>query len=248
VVVVTGASRGIGLATARALADAGAVPVMVARHEARLVESATSVGDPSLAIAADVSDPRSVQRLFAAVDDRYGRLDGLVNNAAVAWPHRVEEVTDDQLQAEVGTNLVGPVLTARAAVPLMRRSGGGDIVNISTESAHDPFPFLALYAATKAGMEVLTEGLARELRAEPIRVCLLVAGRTAGGEFTAAWPADKLRQAQQAWDDLGFRERTSGDAPQPAERVAEAVVFVVSRPAGTMIDRLSVRAHAATAG
>jgi NAD(P)-dependent dehydrogenase (short-subunit alcohol dehydrogenase family) len=106
------------------------------------------------------------------VAERHGRLDGLVNNAAVAWPHRVEDVTDEELQAEVGTNLVGPLLTARVAVPAIRRSGGGDIVNISTESARDPFPFLALFAATKAGMEVLTEGLARELRAEPIRVTL----------------------------------------------------------------------------
>ncbi|MCW2614500.1 MAG: short-chain dehydrogenase/reductase [Frankiales bacterium] len=243
VVLVTGASRGIGLATARAVADAGGTPVLVARDEDRLRKAAAEVGPSAVALPADVSDSGSVTRLLDAVDTRLGRLDAVVNNAAVAWPHRVEDVTDAQLAAEVGTNLVGPLLVIRAALPLLRRSGGGTIVNVSTESVRDPFPFLALYAATKAGLEVLTEGLARELRGEPVRVCLLVAGRTGGGGFTAHWPADVRREAEAAWDAQGYRARTSGTVAQPPERVAEAVLLMITQPPGSVVDHVSVRAH-----
>lgn len=210
---------------------------------AALEQAVVAVGGGAVALTADVSDPDAVRRLMQQVEQQLGRLDGLVNNAAVAWPHRLEDVTDAQIAAEVGTNLVGPLLMARQALPLLRRDGGGTIVNISTESAHDPFPYLALYAATKAGMEVLTQGLAQELRGEPVRVCLLVAGRTSGGGFTDHWPVDVQRQAAAEWDRLGYRARVSGTAPQPPERVAEAVVFVLTRPEGTVVDRLSVRSH-----
>jgi NAD(P)-dependent dehydrogenase (short-subunit alcohol dehydrogenase family) len=227
---------------------AGATPVLVARSADRLHAAAREVGDESLAVVCDVSDSRSVAEMFETVQRRHGRVDGLVNNAAVAWPHRIEDVTEAEVAAEIGTNFAGPLWTSRAAVPLLRQAGGGDIVNISTESVRDPFPYLGLYAATKAGMEVLTEALARELRDEPIRVCLLVAGRTSGGEFTAHWPAQARRTAEEVWDREGYRARVSGTTPQPPERVAAAVVFVLSQPAGSTIDRISVRSHPASTG
>jgi meso-butanediol dehydrogenase/(S,S)-butanediol dehydrogenase/diacetyl reductase len=243
VVLVTGASRGIGLAVAKAVCAAGGIAVLVARDAERLAAAAGPLGEQAVALAADVSDSAAVTRLMAEVDVRFGRLDGVVNNAAVAWPHRVEDVTDEQLAVEVGTNLLAPVLVIRAALPLLRRDGGGTIVNISTESVRDPFPYLVLYAATKAGLEVLTEGLARELRDEPVRVCLLVAGRTSGGAFTGDWPEDLRAQAEQAWDRQGYRARTSGTVPQPPERVAESVLLMLTQPPGSVIDRVSVRAH-----
>lgn len=243
VVLVTGASRGIGLAVATAVCEAGGTAVLVARDRERLAAAAAPLGDRAVALAADVSDSDAVNALLAEVEGRFDRLDGVVNNAAVAWPHRVEDVTDAQLAVEVGTNLVAPVLVVRAALPLLRRDGGGTIVNISTESVRDPFPYLVLYAATKAGLEVLTEGLARELRGEPVRVCLLVAGRTSGGAFTGDWPEDLRRQAEDAWDRQGYRARTSGTVPQPPERVAEAVLLMLSQPPGSVVDRVSVRAH-----
>lgn len=243
VVLVTGASRGIGLAIAQAVCDAGGTAVLVARDVERLRAAAVPLGGRAVALAGDVSDSGAVARLMAEVGARFGRLDGVVNNAAVAWPHLVEEVSDEQLAAEVGTNLVGPVLVIRAALPLLRRDGGGTIINISTESVRDPFPYLVLYAATKAGLEVLTEGLARELRDEPVRVCLLVAGRTSGGAFTDHWSADLRQRAEHAWDSEGYRARTSGTVPQSPERVAAAALLMLTAPAGSVVDRISVRAH-----
>jgi meso-butanediol dehydrogenase/(S,S)-butanediol dehydrogenase/diacetyl reductase len=243
VVLITGASRGIGLSVAAGVCAAGGTAVMVARDPERLTAAAGPLGERAVPLPADVSDSPSVGRLIAEVGARFGRLDGVVNNAAVAWPHRIEDVTDEQLTAEVGTNLVAPILLTRAALPLLRRDGGGTIVNISTESVRDPFPYLVLYAATKAGLEVLTEGLARELRDEPVRVCLLVAGRTSGGAFTGHWPEDLRRQAEEAWDRQGYRARTSGTVPQPPQRVAEAVLLMLTQPPGSVVDHISVRAH-----
>ena len=100
-----------------------------------------------------------MRRAFADVASRLGAPDILVNNAAICLLHRIEEMTDADAQREVATNLMGPLWCARAAIPHMRAAGRGDIVNISSESVRLPFPYLSLYAATKAGLETLSEGL-----------------------------------------------------------------------------------------
>lgn len=76
-----------------------------------------------------------------------------------------------------------------------------------------------------------------------MRVCLLVAGRTSGGEFTGRWPAEVSLQAEAAWNSQGYRARTSGTVPQPPERVAEAVLFLLTQPPGSVVDHIAVRAH-----
>jgi len=243
VVAITGASRGIGLAIAAGAAQAGARVALLARDTARLSAAAKEIGDAARAIPADISDPSAVRAAFAAIDQEFGRLDVLVNNAAVAWPHTVADATDEQLHAEVGTNLLAPLYTIRAAIPLLRRSGGGDIINVSTESVTNPFPHLLVYAATKAALETLSAGLIHELSADGIRVTILRAGRTEGGELRLRWDEQARLRAEADWDALGYRARVSGSAGQPPERVADAVVFVASRPQGTMIDVINVRAH-----
>src|SRR6266480_3438483 len=127
VAVVTGASRGIGAVIAAGLAAEGASVALLARDKDRLTAAAEAIGELAVAVPTDVSDPDSVRDAFAAVADRFGRLDVLVNNAAVAWPHTVEAAADEQLQAEVGTNLLGPLYAIRAAVPLLRATSGGHV-------------------------------------------------------------------------------------------------------------------------
>ena len=241
VAAVTGASRGIGLTIARGLATAGATVALLSRPSEHLDTAAAAIGDGALAIPIDVGDPESVRAAFAQVRERFGRLDVLVNNAAVGWPHRVEDVPDDELMAEVMTNFVGPILTARSAIPLLRVSEDGHIFNISTESVANPFPYLVLYAAVKAGLEVLTHGLASELASDGIRCTVIRVGRTEGGEFRLHWDPERRHAAEATWAKLGFRP--TGAVGQSPERVSEAIVFALTRPKGSVVDVIHVRAH-----
>ena len=244
VIAVTGGARGIGLAITQGLVALDAAVVMLGRDSETLAARSKELGDRAIPCQCDVASPESVNAAFAVIEKRFGLLDGLINNAAVGWPHRIEEITDGELITEVGTNLVGPILTTRAAVPLLRRSRDPHIINISSESSHDPFPYLVLYAATKSALETLTAGLHHELWEDGIRVTLLRVGQTQGGGFRLGWEPERRAQAEQAWQDLGFKARVAGGAVgQSVERVAEAVAYVLSQPAGSVVDVLNVRAH-----
>ncbi|MGX1675509.1 SDR family oxidoreductase [Streptomyces sp. NPDC055400] len=240
--LVTGASQGVGLAVARALAAAGVRVGLLARPGHALDEAAKELGKAGLPLPADLCDPDEVRAAFAAVRHEFGGLDYLVNNAATARPHRIEDLADAQLGREVGTNLLGPLYTVREAVPLLRRSGVAHIVNLSSESTADPYPYLLVYAATKSALETLTRGLAHELRPDGIRCTLLRVGQTATG-FKSDWDPGQLEKAMNAWEAGGFLARVSGAAPQSPERVAEALLFVLQQTGGSVVGELSVRAY-----
>ncbi|WP_432198201.1 SDR family oxidoreductase [Streptomyces sp. bgisy027] len=208
----------------------------------RLDETAKEFGEAGLPLPADLCDPDDVRAAFAALRREFGSLDYLVNNAATARPHRIEDTDDAQLDREVGTNLLGPLYTVREAVPLLRRSDMAHIVNLSSESTADPYPFLLVYAATKSALETLTRGLAQELRPDGIRCTLLRVGQTATG-FKDAWDPEQLEKALHAWTAGGFRARVSGVTPQSPERVAEALLFVLRQTSDSIVGELSVRAY-----
>jgi NAD(P)-dependent dehydrogenase (short-subunit alcohol dehydrogenase family) len=240
--VVTGASRGTGLAIARALAAEGVRIGMLARPSPALDAAADELGKAGLALPADLSEPDHVRRAFAAVRREFGGLDILVNNAAIARPHRVEDTDDEDLRIEVGTNLLGPLYATREAVPLLRRSATSHLINISSESTGDPFPYLLVYAATKAALETLTHGLAQELRPDGIRCTLLRIGQTET-TFKDDWDPEQRERALLAWAQGGFGARVSGAAPQPPERVSEAVLFALKQTGGSIVSELSVRSY-----
>jgi NAD(P)-dependent dehydrogenase (short-subunit alcohol dehydrogenase family) len=217
--------------------------VLFARTDDSLRDAASTLGAHAHAISMDVTDPASVRAAFGRIEERFGRLDALVNNAAVAWPARLEHTTDEQLIAQLHTNLLGPMLTIRSAIPLLRKAPAGHIVNVSSESAHEPFPLLGPYAATKAGLEVLSQALVHELAGDGIRVTLLCSGRTSGGGFTAGWGDDVRAAAYATWEAGGYIARVAGIDSQAPERIAEAVRFVVDQPADSMIDVIHVRAR-----
>ncbi|MBI3105985.1 MAG: glucose 1-dehydrogenase [Candidatus Rokubacteria bacterium] len=175
VAVVTGASRGIGRAVAEALGAAGyAVVVNFASRAAEAeaaVAAVASAGGSALAVQADVSDPAAVERLFAAVDARFGRLDALVNNAGIALrAPRLTDIDDEAWRRTMAVNLDGAFFCTRAAVPRLRAAGGGRIVNVSSGAAHTGGGIGAHYAASKAGMLALTAKAARELARDGIAV------------------------------------------------------------------------------
>ncbi|WP_374669073.1 SDR family oxidoreductase [Ramlibacter sp.] len=179
VLLVTGASRGIGAAVARLAAARGwAVAVNYAQRAdaaQALVADIEAAGGRAIAVQADVADEAQVLRLFREVDDRLGRLTGLVNNAGVVdRPARVDEMSFDRLRRMFDINVIGSFLCAREAVRRMstRHGGsGGAIVNVSSAAARLGAPAQYVdYAAAKGAIDVLTLGLAKEVAAEGIRV------------------------------------------------------------------------------
>ena len=175
VALVTGASRGIGRSIALALAAAGyAVVVNFAsrRGDADATTAAiTAGGGTAVALQADVSDAAAVARMFAAVDERFGRLDALVNNAGIGRRvDRLTDIDDETWRRTLAVNLDGAFFCMRAAIPRLQAAGGGRIVNISSGAARTGGAIGAHYAASKAGMLALTAKAARELAREGIAV------------------------------------------------------------------------------
>jgi len=241
VAFVTGAARGLGLHMSEALLEAGASVALVARSAEALRQEAERLGPLALAVPCDISDPDSVRRAFATTVEAFGGLDILVNNATLNYAHTVEQITDEELRAEVGVNIIGAIQCMRDAVPLMRARGGGDIINVSSESITRPFPFLSLYAACKAAIENLTVGMREEVRAENIRVTTLRSGAVAtGGAFLRGSDMDRLMQFKEMADSQGHH-RDVGESISP-KVTAKALIDVVTVPRHAHIDMIWVRA------
>jgi NAD(P)-dependent dehydrogenase (short-subunit alcohol dehydrogenase family) len=175
VAVVSGANRGIGLEVVRQLAERGFTAVLGSRDLARGEAAAARLAlDGVVPLALDVADDASVARLAREVEERFGRLDVLVNNAAILWDpgSRAAQADLDVVREALETNLFGAWRLAQALLPLLRRSDGGRIVNVSSESgslasmsAGEP-----AYRTSKAALNALTRMLAAELRADGILV------------------------------------------------------------------------------
>lgn len=219
VAVVTGGTRGIGRAVAEAFLHHGAAVVVCGRHEPEAGPPAVG-GRQATFVAADVRQPAQAEALVAAVVERHGRLDVLVNNAGGSPPTPAEEASPRFVEAIVALNLLGPFHCARAAVHVMRaQEGGGSIVNIGSVSGTRPSPGTALYGAAKAGLANLTRTLAMEWAPE-VRVNAVVPGLvvTDEGEDHYGGPAGLARVA---------RTVPMGRMVDPQE-VADACLFLVS--------------------
>jgi 3-oxoacyl-[acyl-carrier protein] reductase len=180
VALVTGAARNIGAEIARAFAEAGAAVVINARSSAAeaaaLVTEIESNGGRAAAILADVGNPNEVARLIAETVDRFGRLDILVNNAALREEAPFAELTFARWRAVLGVVLDGAFLCSQAALPHLRTSDGGAIVNIGGMTAHTGAQNRAHVIAAKAGLVGLTRALAHDLSSEGVTVNCVVPG------------------------------------------------------------------------
>jgi NAD(P)-dependent dehydrogenase (short-subunit alcohol dehydrogenase family) len=242
VAVVTGASRGIGRSIARAFAARGAQVVMLARRAPRLEQEAAGIGALALPLVCDVCEPGQVRGVFAEVERRFGKLDFLINNAGMARIRSLEECSDDDVLSQIGTNLLGAIWCTRSAIPLLRKSGAGDILNICSESIHEPFPLLSLYAAGKGGLATFSNGMLRELRPEGIRVTLCIAGRTKT-EFGIDWTPQETERGYKTWSEQGYLSRVAGEGFVDPDEFAQAVLYALTRPRAMMIDVIQVRAQ-----
>src|SRR5215471_11979473 len=222
VAIVTGGSKGIGLAIARALLDRGGQVSITGRGAAALADAARALGagDRLLTVRGDVRDPGDAQRFVDETVRRFGGLDVLVNNAGVGKFGNVADMSVDDWRQIVDTNLSGVFYCTRAALPELRRRGGGYIVNISSLAGKNAFTGGAAYCASKAGLDQFSEALMQEVRHDNIRVSYVMPGSVA----------------------TGFAGHGGGEEWKLApEDVAKAVVDLVSHDARSLASRVELR-------
>jgi 3-oxoacyl-[acyl-carrier protein] reductase len=215
VTAITGASAGIGEATAVAIAAEGGSVVVGARRRDRLDALADELGDRVAVVEMDVRDPAGSRRLVDAAIERFGRLDALVANAGIGAYGGIMDLTDQQLSDMMDTNVAGTVWPIRAVVPHFLEAGTGDIVIVASVAGLRGAGDEAVYAATKFAQVGLAGGLDRELREKGVRVSTICPGGTAT-EFAMG--------AGRTPDMPGLDEMLR------AEDVAAAVVTVLRQP------------------
>ena len=229
VIAITGASAGIGAATARLLGQRGARVVLGARREdalARVVAEIEAGGGHATACAADVTQPEDLARLVARAVERFGRLDALVASAGVATVTRLSEGTLGDWNQMVDVNLRGVMHGIAAALPVFGTQGSGHFVTITSTAAAKWVPGQGVYAATKAGVRALCEVLRQEVGPE-IRATMVCPGAT-DTEFTT---------------DPELRERMAAFAMAP-HAVAEAIAYALAQPQDVNVAEIVVRAAA----
>jgi NAD(P)-dependent dehydrogenase (short-subunit alcohol dehydrogenase family) len=181
--IVTGGSKGIGLAIAHAFLARGMQVAISARTDADLETAARALGetDRVLPLRADVREPADAQRLVDETVRRFGGVDVLVNNAGVGRFAHVADLSLDDWRQVIDTNLSGVFYCTRAAIPRMKARGAGFIINISSLAGKNPFADGAAYCASKAGLNAFSEALMQEVRYDNIRVTYVMPGSVATG-------------------------------------------------------------------
>lgn len=206
-IVITGAGVGLGRALARRFAEDGDSVVLLGRTQAKIEAAAAEIGERALAVQCDVSSPDSVRAAFASIAEHHPKIDVLINNAAIFEPFLIASAKDEQILNAVTTNLAGPMLCARSAIPMMDR--GAHIINITSESVDMPFPHLSVYQSSKAGLERFSKSLQQELEPDGIRVTNVRAGQMfEAGKVWNANPEDQMAFGAAAMKaGLNLRER-----------------------------------------
>jgi 3-oxoacyl-[acyl-carrier protein] reductase len=236
-VVVTGASQGIGLATAGALAKRGARLALVARNDATL-STATKLPEGDVrAYRADMSDWRSIGDVVDQIASDFGGIDGLVSNAAMNRKARVEKLDPDDVLSQITTNMLGPMFLSKAVIPHFRKRGGGRILFVSSSCVahYGEGLHLSVYAATKAGMERFAREMREEGKHDNIGVTIFSPGGTLTN-FGRTRDAETLL-AEEIW----AKAAPTFDGIMAAEAVGEAIARCLEAPDGTAFDYVALR-------
>ncbi len=234
--IVTGASSGIGAATARALAGAGASVALAARRVERLDalrKEIESEGGRALAVRTDVSRRGEVDTLAEAALDAFGRIDILVNNAGVMPLAPLRERRVEEWDRMIDVNVKGVLYALAAVLPTMLEQGGGHIVNVGSVAGRRPFPGGTVYSATKFAVRSISAGIHKELSAsEGIRVTDIEPG-VVDTELPESIAYDESRESfYDRWEDRRMLE---------AEDVADAILFAVAAPDRVNVNEILVR-------
>jgi NADP-dependent 3-hydroxy acid dehydrogenase YdfG len=234
-VAITGASSGIGEATALTLARAGASVALGARRKDRIDALAARIedgGGTAVAFEVDVTDESAARGFVEAAHERLGRLDTLVNNAGVMLLGPVEQSSSDDWRTMVNVNVLGLLYCTSAALPIMRAQEGGDIVNISSVAGRFARAGNAVYAATKFAVGAFSEGLRNEVTEGGIRVTLIEPGFV-DTELQSHNTGEVLETLEQMREHLGEVLR--------AQDVANGILYAVSQPPHVSINEVLIR-------
>ena len=230
IAVVTGASAGIGAATAHALAKAGYRVVLGARRMDRIQELADELSGDAFAL--DVTDEESIQLFVESVANLAGHVDALINNAGLALGlEPIAEGADDDWARMLNTNVLGLLRVTRAFLPLLRRAPRAHIVNLGSVAGFEVYAGGAAYAASKHAVRAITRALRLELNGQPIRVTEIAPGMVET-EFSLVRFKGDAQRAGAVYRGL---------QPLSWTDIADCIVWVVTRPAHVNIDELVVR-------
>src|SRR5579883_1640932 len=234
VVVITGASSGLGEATARHLSMRGATVVLGARRAERiqaLADELNGDGGKTLAIQTDVTDADEVKRLVDAAVQTYGRIDVMLNNAGLMPHSPLERLKIDDWNRTIDVNLKGVLYGIAAALPYMKQQHAGHIINVSSVAGHRVGPGSAVYAATKAGVLMISEGLRQEVKPYHIRTTVI-----SPGALDTELP-DSITEPDVAEHVRKFYAMGA----IPADSFARAVAFAMSQPDDVDINEIVFR-------
>ena len=234
VVVITGASSGLGEATARLLSAQGASVVLGARRVDRLqslADELTGRGGKALALATDVTDRGQVKRLVDAAVQTYGRIDVMINNAGLMPQSLLERLQVDEWDRMIDVNIKGVLYGIAAALPHMKRQKAGHIINVSSVAGHKVRPGATVYAATKFAVRALSEGLRQEVKPYNIRTTVISPGAVASELPNGVTDPDAAERIRKFYEEVAI----------PADSFARAVAFAMSQPEDVDVNEILFR-------
>jgi NADP-dependent 3-hydroxy acid dehydrogenase YdfG len=234
VVVITGASSGLGEATARHLGALGAPVVLGARRTDRISTIAAEInkaGGKAVALQTDVTDPAQVQRLVEAAVERFGRVDVIVNNAGLMPQSPLERRKIDDWNRTIDVNIKGVLYGIAAVLPYMQKQKSGHIINVSSVAGHKVRPNGAVYSATKTAVRVLSEGLRMEVKPYNIRTTIISPGAVESELPQSITEPDIAKGIEEFYEKNAI----------PAESFARVVAFAMAQPDDVDINEILFR-------
>ena len=234
VVVITGASSGLGEATARLLSAQGATVVLGARRVERLKSLADELnakGGKALAVATDVTHCDQVKKLVDAAVQKFGRIDVMINNAGLMPQSLLERLKIDEWDRMIDVNIKGVLYGIAAALPYMKQQKSGHIINVSSVAGHKVRPGATVYAATKHAVRALSEGLRQEVKPYNIRTTIISPGAVATELPNTITDPDTAERINKFYEDVAI----------PADSFARAVAFAMSQPDDVDVNEILFR-------
>jgi NADP-dependent 3-hydroxy acid dehydrogenase YdfG len=233
VIVITGASSGIGEATALTLAQAGHIVVLGARRADRLAalaEKIRTAGGTAAFLPTDVARKEQVDALVGLAREQFGRVDVIVNNAGVMPLSRVEALKLDEWERMVDVNIKGVLYGIAAGLPIMKAQGRGHFINVSSIGGHTVFPTAAVYCGTKFAVRAISEGLRQEQLAGDIRVTIISPG-VVESELADSISDPAVRECMNEFRQVALKP----------DAIARAIAYAIEQPADVDVSEIIVR-------
>jgi NADP-dependent 3-hydroxy acid dehydrogenase YdfG len=234
VIVITGASSGLGEAAARHLAEEGARVVLAARRTERLealADEITESGGEALPVTTDVTERKQVQALVDAAVEKFGRIDVMLNNAGIMPASRLDRLKVDEWDQMIDVNLKGVLYGIAAALPYMREQSSGHIINVASDAGHKVHPTEAVYAATKHAVRALSEGLRQEVKPYGLRTTIISPGAVESELPETVTDEEVAEEVQEVYEEHAIS----------ADSFARAVAFAIEQPEAVDVNEILYR-------